>query len=128
MVTGVRHRGERTVSLPPVTFSANIGCATPKRLLFQLCVFVCFSLRKASAGTAMDAEQEAAASRIAAAKKGKQARQEQAEKREAASKVAAVQRGRSQRKVDSEKQKAAATLQARKDKVAGPYFIRVSGI
>ena len=76
-------------------------------------MFVCFSLRKASAGTAMDAEQEAAASRIAAAKKGKQARQEQAEKREAASKVAAVQRGRSQRKVDSEKQKAAATLQAR---------------
>ena len=61
----------------------------------------------------MDAEQEAAASRIAAAKKGKQARQEAKEQKDAASKVAAMEKGRRQRKDVQERQKAAATLQSR---------------
>ena len=61
----------------------------------------------------MDAEQEAAASRIAAAKKGKQARKEAQEQKDAASKVAAMEKGRRQRKETAERQKAAATLQAR---------------
>jgi cytochrome b involved in lipid metabolism len=61
----------------------------------------------------MDAEQEAAASRIAAAKKGKQARKEAQEQKDAASKVAAMEKGRRHRKETAERQKAAATLQAR---------------
>lgn len=61
----------------------------------------------------MDAEQEAAASRIAAAKKGNQARKEAKEQKEAASKVAAMEKGRRQRKEGQERQKAAAVLQSR---------------
>lgn len=66
-----------------------------------------------SGSATMDPEQEAAASRIAAAKKGKQARKEAAEQKEAASKVAAMEKGRRQRKETQERQKAASTLQAR---------------
>jgi cytochrome b involved in lipid metabolism len=61
----------------------------------------------------MDPEQELAASRMAAAQKGKKARQDAREQKEAASKVAAMQRGRSQRKEADDKKKAAVAIQAR---------------
>ena len=63
-----------------------------------------------SGSATMDPEQEAAASRIAAAKKGKQARKEAAEQKEAASKVAAMEKGRRQRKETQERQKAAIAM------------------
>jgi len=62
----------------------------------------------------MDAEQEAAASKIAAAKKGKQARAEAQEKKKAASTVAAAQRGRAARKEKKDQEKAATAIQSRK--------------
>ena len=61
----------------------------------------------------MDAEQELAASRMAAAQKGKKARQEAKEQREAASKVAAAQRGKQARAQKVQESKAATTIQAR---------------
>ena len=56
----------------------------------------------------MDSEQDVAASRMAAAQKGKQARKEAAQQKDAASKVAAAQRGKSVR-AQKQKEGAAAT-------------------
>lgn len=61
----------------------------------------------------MDAEQTAAADKIAAVKKGQRARKEAAETKQAASKVAAVQRGRQQRKQREQEDKSALAIQSR---------------
>lgn len=61
----------------------------------------------------MDEEQELAASRMAAAQKGKKARQEAKEQKEAASKVAAAQRGKNVRKQKDAENKAAVSIQSR---------------
>ena len=60
-----------------------------------------------------DVEQDLAASKMAAAQRGKKARQEAKEQKEAASKVASIQRGRSQRKEAADQKKAAVVIQAR---------------
>jgi len=61
----------------------------------------------------MDAEQELAASRMAAAQRGKQARKEAAEQKEAANKVAAAQKGKNARKQRKQENASAAVVQAR---------------
>lgn len=61
----------------------------------------------------MDAEQELAASRMAAAQKGKKARAEAAEQKGAASKVAAAQKGKQARREKAEQKKAATAVQSR---------------
>ena len=60
-----------------------------------------------------DVEQDLAASKMAAAQRGKKARQEAKEQKEAASKVASIQRGRTQRKEAADQKKAAVVIQAR---------------
>ena len=62
----------------------------------------------------MDADQEAAASKIAAAKKGRQARQEVKEKKEAAGKIGAAAQGRRVRKEKQQQDKAATAIQAQR--------------
>jgi len=61
----------------------------------------------------MDEDQDLAASRMAAAQRGKKARQEAAEQKNAATKVAAAQRGKGQRKKAAEEQRAATVIQSR---------------
>jgi len=61
----------------------------------------------------MDEEQQIAASRMAAAQRGKKARQEASEQKAAASRVAATQRGRRQRQDTSDQKRAATAIQAR---------------
>lgn len=61
----------------------------------------------------MDAEQEQAASRMAAAQRGRQARKEAVEQKNAASKVAAAQRGKHVRKQRKQENDAATAVQAR---------------
>ena len=61
----------------------------------------------------MDAEQELAASRMAAAQKGKKARQEAKEQKDAASKVAAAQRGKAARQQRAQENSAATVIQAK---------------
>ena len=60
----------------------------------------------------MDEEQEIAASRMAAAQKGKKARQEAKEQKDAASKVAAAQRGKQARQAKAQENAAATKVQA----------------
>jgi len=61
----------------------------------------------------MDEEQDAAASRMAAAQKGRMARKEAKEQKDAASKVAAAQRGKNTRKQKDAENKAATSIQSR---------------
>ena len=61
----------------------------------------------------MDEEQELAASRMAAAQKGKKARQEAKEQKDAASKVAAAQRGKNARKQKEQENASATAIQSR---------------
>lgn len=60
----------------------------------------------------MDAEQELAATRMAAAQRGKQARKEAAEQKQAATKVAAAQRGKQTRKQRQQENESATKVQA----------------
>jgi len=61
----------------------------------------------------MDEEQDLAASKMAAAQRGKKARQEAKEQKEAASKVAAAQRGKNARKQKDAENRAAVSIQSR---------------
>ena len=61
----------------------------------------------------MDEEQELAASRMAAAQKGKKARAEAKEQKEAASKVAAMQKGKNARKQKEQENASATAIQSR---------------
>jgi len=61
----------------------------------------------------MDEEQDLAASRMAAAQKGKKARKEAKEQKDAASKVAAMQKGKNARKQKDAENQAAANIQKR---------------
>ena len=61
----------------------------------------------------MDAEEIAAADKIAAVKKGQKARKEAAETKQAATTVAAAQRGRQERKKRKEEDKASVAIQSR---------------
>jgi len=61
----------------------------------------------------MDAEQDLAATRMAAANRGRQARKEAGEQKQAASKVAAAQRGKNVRKQKAAEDKAAVSIQCR---------------
>ena len=61
----------------------------------------------------MDEEQDLAASKMAAAQRGKKARQEAKEQKDAASKVAAAQRGKSARAQKAQENKAAVSIQSR---------------
>ena len=60
----------------------------------------------------MDAEQELAASRMAAAQRGKQARKEASEQKAAASKVAAAKKGQNDRRQRAKERSAATSVQA----------------
>lgn len=61
----------------------------------------------------MDAEQDLAASKMAAAQRGRQARKDAQEQKEAASKVAAMQKGKNARKQKKEEDKASVAIQSR---------------
>ena len=65
------------------------------------------------AGVQMDAEQDVAASRMAAAQKGKKARAEVEEQKRSASKVAAAQKGKTARREKEAQKKSATSMQAR---------------
>ena len=71
-------------------------------------------LRSCTAGCEkMDADQAEAASKMAAAQRGKKARQDAKEQKDAASKVAAAQRGKNARKQKESENQAASAIQSR---------------